>query len=135
MRPQATLSTERLAPASRPARQKMCLVFVVCGMCLCVFAEASAQKRQAVVILRAPGASVAPCDGATELNYQLAGDLKFNNKDEVRMGANIGTANDSTLISRKAYEESRKTKMKDLFALRWGADGVNVRSKARRPCP
>ena len=75
-----------------PLAKKMCLVFVVCGMCLCVFAEASAQKRQAVVVLRAPGgsASVAPCDGATELNYQLAGDLKFNNKDEVRMGATSG---------------------------------------------
>jgi hypothetical protein len=92
---------------------------------LAVATVARAQKRQAVIVLRAPGgASVAQCEGAAELNYQLVSEAKLNGKEEVRMAGNLGTPEATTLVSRKQYEDTRKAKLRDLFALRWGADGV-----------
>lgn len=108
---------------TRPNPSLMKVAFAVLTLSSCLVADAAAQKRQALVIMRAPGggASVAQCDGAAEINYQLLSEPKLNGKDEVRMAGAPGGAN--SLVSRKAYEETRKTKMRDLFGLRWGADG------------
>ena len=98
----------------------------VFALLFCLLADAYAQKRQAVIVMRSPGggASIAPCDGAMELNYQIVSEAKLNNKDEVRMGSNIGSPGASRLVSRKEYEDTRKAKLRDFFSLRWGADGV-----------
>lgn len=91
----------------------------------CLFADARAQKRQAVVVMRQPGGTAAAqCDGSAEINYQIISEAKLNSKDEVRLAGNIGGAGASTSVSRKEYEDSRKAKLRDLFALKWGADGV-----------
>jgi hypothetical protein len=110
----------------KPGLKKATVNILILSFVLFGAGEVAAQKRQAVIILRAPGggASVAQCDGASELNYQLATDVKFKNKDEVRLVSNIAPAGESALVSREEYEKTRKAKMKDLFALKWGADGV-----------
>ncbi|MBV8855791.1 MAG: hypothetical protein JOZ02_02420 [Acidobacteria bacterium] len=107
----------------RPSLMKVALAVLAVSSCL--IANASAQKRQALVIMRAGGggASVAQCDGAAEINYQLIAEPKLNSKEEVRMAGALGGAGASTSVSRKAYEETHKTKMRDLFQLKWGADG------------
>lgn len=91
----------------------------------CFAEEALAQKRQALVIMRAPTSSASQCDGTTEIGYQLLSDAKLNNKEEVRMAGGLGSAVASTSISRKFYEDStQKAKLRDLFELKWGDDGV-----------
>ncbi len=104
-----------------PSLMKAALAALALSSCL--VADAAAQKRQAIVIMRSPGggASVAPCDGAAEINYQIVSDAKLNNKDEVRLAGALGGAGAS--VSRKAYEETQKTKMRDLFEIKWGTDG------------
>lgn len=84
-----------------------------------------AQGKQAIIIMRPPAASssASGCDGAAEINYQTVTDLKLNNEDEVRL-ANMAGRNGSSAVSRKDYEASAKSKLKDLFSLRWGSDGV-----------
>jgi hypothetical protein len=106
-----------------PTVKKAALAALIISACLC--ADARAQKRQALVIMRPPGgAAASQCDGATELNYQLVSEAKLNGKEEVRMAGDIGAAGASASVSRKEYEDSRKAKLRDLSALRWGADGV-----------
>lgn len=91
----------------------------------CLAEEALAQKRQALVIMRAPASTASQCDGTTEISYQLLSDAKLNNKEEVRMAGGLGGAGTSTLVSRKVYEDStQKAKLRDLFELKWGDDGV-----------
>lgn len=107
-----------------PSLTKAALAALALSTCLA--ASASAQKRQALVIMRAPGggAAVARCDGTAEINYQIVSDAKLNNKDEVRMAGGLGGASGSTSVSRKTYEDNtQKAKMRDLFQLKWGADG------------
>jgi hypothetical protein len=106
-----------------PSLMKAALAALTLSCCLA--ADALAQKRQALVIMRAPGGepAVAQCDGTAEINYQLVSDAKLNNKDEVRLAGALGGAGASTSVSRKAYEETQKTKMRDLFELKWGAGG------------
>lgn len=89
-----------------------------------MFADARAQKRQAVVVMRPPGGATSQCDGSTEINFQIISEAKLNSKDEVRMAGNLGATGASASVSRKDYEDSKKAKLRDLFALRWGADGV-----------
>jgi hypothetical protein len=113
---------------TRPHRslKKVALIALTLPLALLAAATvARAQKRQAIIVLRTPGAaSVAPCDGAAELNYQLVSEAKLNGKEEVRLAGNLGPPGAATLVSRKQYEETRKVKLRDLFALRWGGDGV-----------
>ncbi len=112
---------------SRPNPSLMKAALAALALSSCLVADAFAQKRQALVIMRAPGggASVAQCDGAAEINYQLIAEPKLNGKEEVRLAGTLGGAGASTLVSRKTYEDStQKTKMRDLFGLKWGAGGV-----------
>jgi len=107
--------------------KKATLVALTLPLCLALAAAAaSAQKRQAVVVMRAQGggASVAQCDGTAELNYQIVWEAKLHNKEEVRMADALAGRGASGLVSRKDYEDTRKAKLRDLFALRWGVDGV-----------
>lgn len=103
--------------------QFVSLVLIALFFCA---ASAPAQKKQAVVILRAPGgaASVAACDGATELNYQLLTDFKLNDKEEVRLAGGMAEAGETALVSRKGYEDTGKAKLRDLHAVKWNASGV-----------
>jgi hypothetical protein len=99
-------------------------VLAALALMSCLAAGTAAQKRQALVIMRPPGgASLAQCDGAAEINYQIVSDARLNNKEEVRMAGALGGAGASTSVSRKAYEETQKTKMRDLFELKWSPDG------------
>jgi hypothetical protein len=101
------------------------LALAILAISFCLLADAHAQKRQAIVIMRpSGGAQAAQCDGATELNYQVVSDAKLNNKDEVRMAGNVGASGDSALVTRQAYEKTQKAKLRDLFALKWGEGGV-----------
>jgi hypothetical protein len=108
---------------THPSLMKVALAALALSSCLA--ADAVAQKRQALVIMRPPGGepAVAQCDGAAEINYHLISDAKLNNKDEVRLAGALSGAGASTSVSRKAYEETQKTRMRDLFVLKWGAGG------------
>ena len=81
------------------------------------------QGKQAVVIMRSGEFKNGACEGAANLDHQVLFDVKLNNKDEVRL-FNFPSAISSTMISRKSYEDSGKRKLRDLFALKWNADGV-----------
>lgn len=106
-----------------PNMKKVTLAVIILSACL--FADARAQKRQAIVVMRPSGGTAASqCDGSTEINYQVVSDAKLNGKEEVRMAGNLGAAGASSSVSRKDYEDSKKAKLRDLFALKWGADGV-----------
>lgn len=85
--------------------------------------SASAQGKQAVVIMRSGEFKTAACEGAPNLDHQILFDVKINNKDEVRL-LNLPAWSSSTMVSRKSYEDSGKRKMRDLFALKWDVDGV-----------
>jgi tetratricopeptide (TPR) repeat protein len=95
---------------------------------LSLFASAGiyGQGKQAVIILRSPGSgsSVSDCDGGVELNYQIVTDLKLNAKDEVRLASGLSAQSDSTSISRKEYESTGKSKLKDLSMLKWDSNGM-----------
>ncbi|MFN0141493.1 MAG: hypothetical protein ACKVQW_15575 [Pyrinomonadaceae bacterium] len=81
-----------------------------------------AQGKQAIVILRAGNAAPAACDGGAELNYQTVYDLRFSNKDEIRLldSAVVGVRpSDATYISRKAYEDSPKGKLVNMYQVKW----------------
>ena len=95
-------------------------------LCLCAAGGVYAQGKQAVVILRSPGsgASVSECEGAAELNYQVVYDLKLNSKEDVRLANSLSAQDDSASISRKLYEDTAKSKLKDLHVLRWARNGV-----------
>jgi hypothetical protein len=106
-----------------PSLKKSALAILAVSICL--LADAHAQKRQAIVIMRQSGGSqVAQCDGTTELNYQIVSYAKLNNKDEVRMAGNVGASSGSAVVSRQAYDKTQKAKLRDLFAIKWGEDGV-----------
>ncbi|HZI19279.1 MAG TPA: hypothetical protein VEY09_11855, partial [Pyrinomonadaceae bacterium] len=113
---------------SRPhtRMKQIALAALTLPLCLLAFAvSAQAQKRQAVVVMRAPGGgAAAQCEGTAELNYQIVSDAKLNGKEEVRMAGNLGSPSEATSVSRKEYEDTRKAKLRDLSALGWGADGV-----------
>ncbi len=83
----------------------------------------SAQGKQAVVVMRSGEFKTAACEGALNLDHQILFDVKINNKDEVRL-LNFPASSSSTMVSRKSYEDSDKRKMRDLFALKWDANGV-----------
>jgi hypothetical protein len=93
----------------------------------CAFgaAHVCGQGKQAVLVLRqtAGGAGESGCDGSVEINHQIAYDVKLNNEDEVRLLAGL-RPDGNTSVSRKEYEASGKSKLKDLYALAWGRDGA-----------
>jgi hypothetical protein len=81
-----------------------------------------AQGKQAIVVLRT-AENATGCEGSAELTYQILYDAKLNNKDEVRLLTLPGSS-PSVTVSRKMYEDSAKRKLRDLYALKWGRDGV-----------
>lgn len=83
----------------------------------------NAQGKQAVVIMRSGEFKSGACEGAANLDHQILFDVKINNKDEIRL-FNFPSWTSSTMVSRKTYEDSGKRKLRDLFALKWDADGV-----------
>lgn len=87
--------------------------------------DASAQGKQAIVVTRSASASVSECEGAADLNYYVVTDLKINNKDEIRLFAGAsGAPNASMIVTRDAYEDTTKTKIRDLSLVAWGRDGL-----------
>jgi hypothetical protein len=94
--------------------------------CLLGVVPARAQGKQAIVILKAAGAEApsSGCDGTAEISYQIVYDLKLNNEDEVRLLNADGGGNPSASVSRKEYESSAKSKLRDLVSIKWGDDGV-----------
>jgi hypothetical protein len=85
--------------------------------------DVKAQGKQAIIILRSTDAAEAGCEGSIELSYQTLYDVKLNNKEEVRLLSLPGSSSSAT-VSRKMYEDSAKRKLRDLYALKWGRDGV-----------
>ncbi|HJP93398.1 MAG TPA: hypothetical protein VJ875_15680 [Pyrinomonadaceae bacterium] len=83
---------------------------------------ANGQGKQAVVVLRSDQSS-GGCDGNVDLSFQIIVDPKLNNKDEIRLLSPVASSVPS-LISRKAYEDSGKRKLRDLYALKWEKDNV-----------
>jgi hypothetical protein len=86
-----------------------------------------AQGKQAIAILRPSGGATTAtgCEGTSDINYQLIRDFKLNNEDEVRLISDVTTsAGASASVSRKSYEKSGKSKLRDLAELKWGNDGV-----------
>jgi hypothetical protein len=106
--------------------RKRALMFLSLLLCLSGVTKVHGQGKQAIIILRSPGtgASVSECEGTADLNYQIVNDLKLNNKDEIRLAGNLSAQSDSAVITRKAYEDSAKGKLKDLSMLGWGRNGV-----------
>ena len=97
--------------------------FALAFLFLLVTADlANGQGKQAVVILRSEQAS-GGCDGNVDLNVQIIVDPKLNNKDEIRLLSPTGSGV-SSVISRKAYEDSGKRKLRDLYALKWEKENV-----------
>jgi hypothetical protein len=90
---------------------------------LLIPAAVNAQGKQAILILRSGDDAAAGCEGSVELNYQILYDAKLNNKEEVRLLTLPGSSS-SARVSRKMYEDSAKRKLRDLYALKWGRDGV-----------
>ena len=81
-------------------------------------AVVNGQGKQAVVVLRSDQSSATGCDGNVDLSFQVLFDVKINNKDEIRLLTPAGSGLPSS-ISRKAYEDSGKRKLRDLYALKW----------------
>lgn len=78
------------------------------------------QGKQAVIVLRSTTqASGSTCEGASDLNYQLATGVKINAREEVRL-LTAGPA----LVSRKTYEDAPKAKLQNLLQLEWNKDGL-----------
>ncbi len=83
------------------------------------------QGKQAVIVLKPTSEkSTSPCEGLTELSYQLATGIKINAKDEVRLLNENAQSGSSTLISRKSYETSPKAKLQNLIKIGWQKDGL-----------
>jgi hypothetical protein len=100
-------------------------LFLLVIFCCVAAADVRGQGKQAIVILRPGGADAgsAGCEGSADLSYQIIYDAKLNAKDEIRL-LNSAGASTSSNVSRDAYDHSGKSKMRDLFALKWGRDGV-----------
>jgi hypothetical protein len=90
---------------------------VVCSLCISI--QVGAQGKQALVILRATNSDVAAagCDGSAEITYHIIYDARLNAKEEVRLLNNA-----ASIVSRDAYDRSGKSKLRDLYALKWGRD-------------
>ncbi len=87
--------------------------------------KARAQGKQAIIILRGSADTRGSgCEGTTEINYQIAADVKINNKDEMRLLNGFSASSGSAMVGREPYDRSGKIKSKDLFLLKWGSDGV-----------
>lgn len=102
------------------------IVFLtICGFLSCGF-EARAQGKQAIIILRSSGTDTkaAGCEGSTDISYQIATDIKINNKDEVRLLSGFSANGPSSIVGRDPYDHSGKIKSKDLLLLKWGNDEV-----------
>jgi len=104
-----------------PGKQFSQFLLVIC-LLLTVVGSIKAQGKQAIVVLRS-GEGSNGCEGAADLNYQIIFDAKLNNKDEVRL-LNSPVSSPSTTVSRKAYEDSIKRKLRELYSLRWENTGV-----------
>ncbi len=102
------------------------LIILALGCCFLASATVSAQGKQAIIILRPAGADTreAGCDGTTDIVFQIATDVKINNKDEVRLLNGFSANNSSELVGRDPYDRSGKIKAKDLFSLKWSNDGL-----------
>ncbi len=96
----------------------------------------NAQGKQAVVVIRSGEFKSGACEGTANLDHQILFDVKLNNKDEIRL-LNFPSSSSSTMVSRKTYEDSGKRKLRDLFALKWDANGVltAVSASGQAPLP
>jgi len=104
----------------KPYRMSNAIVpIAVIGFSLFAIAQALGQGKEAIVILRSTGADAiaAGCEGSAEISYQIIYDAKLNAKDELRL-FNGGVS----VVSREAYDKSGKSKLRDLFTLKWGGD-------------
>ena len=96
----------------------LCLLFSI----LILSRAASGQGKQAIVLMRTGNASVARCDGTTDISYQTISDLRLNNEGDIRLfngGANNGYSADDFKISRKAYEDAVKNKLANMYQIKW----------------
>lgn len=96
-----------------------------CG-CLFYAFDCRAQGKQAILITRSSGgdAKTSGCEGSVEINYQIATDIKVNNKEEVRLLNGLSASGPSSIVGREPYDRSGKIKSRDLFLLKWSNDGV-----------
>jgi len=87
---------------------------------LCITSQIFGQGKEAVVIFRPTNSDTAAagCEGAAEINYQIIYDAKLNAKDELRLGFDRG----GQFITHDVYDKLGKSKLRDLFALKWGRD-------------
>jgi hypothetical protein len=105
--------------------EKSLLTILILSGCLFCEPHVFAQGKQAIVILKPGGQNAtASCEGATEISYQLVYDLKLNNEDDVRLANGLRAGGSAAGMSRKEYEASSKSKLKDLYALKWASDGM-----------
>lgn len=81
--------------------------------------SASAQNNQSLLIMRAGNTTMTNCEGAAEINYQIASDLKLNNASEIRLLNSPGGLSDSMEISRKNYEDAPKNKLVNMYQIKW----------------
>lgn len=81
--------------------------------------EIKGQGKQAIVVLRSnTPASATGCEGTSEIATTVLFDVRLNTKEELRL------LSSTSYVSREVYEKSSKTKLRDLFSLKWGNDGV-----------
>ena len=95
--------------------RSLLLIAAFASFCALNSIEVRGQGKQAVVILRSDGTNTsAGCEGGAEITYRIVYDARLNAKEEIRMlnGA-------SAYVTRDTYEKSGKTKLRDLYALKW----------------
>lgn len=106
-------------------RNLIIAIGTLCGFLSYGF-QCRAQGKQAIIILRSAGGDIktSGCEGTADISYQIATDIKVNNKEDVRLLNGFSASGPSSIVRREPYDRSGKIKSRDLFLLKWGNDGV-----------
>lgn len=101
-----------------PKTQLLVLTLIAIGW-LGGAVETRGQGKQAIVVLRSnTSTSATGCEGTSDIATTVLFDVRLNTKEELRL------LNGASSVSRETYEKSSKTKLRDLFSLKWGSDDV-----------
>lgn len=100
--------------------EQLLVILAIATLAILSQAEARAQGKQAIVVLKPANADspASGCEGSAEITYQVIYDARLNAKEEVRVLNNA-----ASMVSRDAYDKSGKSKLRDLYALKWSNDG------------
>jgi hypothetical protein len=116
--------------------RRVAALIVVASLCAILSPTVRAQGKQAVVIFQSPGGAANSCDGVAEIRYQVLYNFKINNKDDIRPLSGLADP-PSAPITRRTYDDAKKSKIREAFSLAAGGDGVFyvVTFKGQAPLP